>query len=216
MNPRVRAFAVNASSCALSLVEESSQPSSDLRAHGAHTDGTRRKRSPCTRVWERNSRQFAGLRVISQWLQSIVLQYYTAVVARVHGQRTALRGPRRARVGARGTKRTKENQSTNAFSSNVLGIHRRRITLCTIGCAGIVVSPRRCGLEESRSRFISTQRSSRERERERERGRRGRPLSSRIDELKRNLGRASDYRHLAKRSGGRVERERHRSARRKD
>lgn len=29
-----------------------------------------------THVWERNSQQFAGLRVISQWLQSIVLQYY--------------------------------------------------------------------------------------------------------------------------------------------
>jgi len=108
-----------------------------------------------------------------------VLQYYTAVVARVHGQRTALRGPRRARVGARGTKREGKPKYERVLVERVGGgggIHRRWITLCTISCAGIIVSPRRA--EVARSRDPASSRDDqveriREKEREREREREG-------------------------------------------
>lgn len=61
------------------------------RTRSTHRDGIRRKR--CARVYKSEiAGNLRGLRVISQWLQSIVLQYYTAIVARVHGQRTLLHG----------------------------------------------------------------------------------------------------------------------------
>lgn len=86
------------------LVEEQSTFSIYGWTRSIHRDGTRRKR--CARVYKSEiAGNLRGLRVISQWLQNIVLQYYTAVVARVHGQRTLLHGRAgraRARVWVRG------------------------------------------------------------------------------------------------------------------
>lgn len=71
------------------LIEEQSTFSIYGRTRSIHRDGIRRKR--CARVYKSEiAGNLRGLRVISQWLQSIALQYYTAVVARVHGQRTLL------------------------------------------------------------------------------------------------------------------------------
>lgn len=75
------------------LIEEQSTFSIYGRTRSIHRDGAQCKR--CARVYTSEiAGNLRGLRVISQWLQSIVLQYYTAVVARVHGQRTLLHGVR--------------------------------------------------------------------------------------------------------------------------
>jgi len=123
----------------------------------------------------------------------------------------ALRGPRRARVGARGTRREGKPKYKLVFSSNVSGIFAGIAgSLCVLRWA---TRGNHRDDAVSRSRFIALPPRRRHLEK-RDKHRSGIGRFSRIDakEKPRSVGRASDYRHLGKKKkrGKGRERERHR------